>query len=225
MASTAQRYGVWTGKYKCYKLRNELRYQWMDCCALLRAIGTAFPRIIWKFETDPADPLTYTTPTGIQIRIGDMETDFGSVPLMFQWLIQSAQFLLSFLFHDFQYWQNGVFMRRLAVSEPVPEETRKLFSFLDDLPILYEEWDFITMTRAQVDHLLFCGVGSEGGNAVQRTEIYTAVNIGGAFVWTPRVTGEPLHMSELRFQGTQLENEWPESDEDYYSAASPDDLE
>ena len=223
--TTAQRYGFWTGKYRCYKLRNELRYQWMSCCAVLRAIGTTFPRIIWKFENDPQDPLRYTTPTGIQIRFRDMETDFGSVPLIFQWLIQAAQFLLSFLLHDYGYWQNGVFMRRLAMTETVPDETRKLFSFLDDLPILYEQWGFVTMTQAQVDRLLFCGVGSEGGNAMQRTEIYTAVNLAGWAVWKTRVTGEPLHESTLRFQHDQLEAEYPEAEEDYWSAASPDDLE
>ena len=139
-----------------------------------------WPFTRWPFQTDKAiyraklimeHPLTFVCGTefakiGVAARARIqickvVETDGGSIPTMFQPLYAKDSFPCSFLHHDSAYVAGGMWF-----SEPGSED-----------------WHFGPMTREEVEWMLYCMVGAEGGDAVDRSAIYHAVWLGGWLVW------------------------------------------
>jgi hypothetical protein len=114
----------------------------------------------WEYFAHPDKPLTFITPTGVEIQPDKhFHTDFGSIPppLMAFPSLSRTRFFHSYLFHDSGYRHKGLWVRD---SSLVPFAFKK-------------------MTRLELDEWLWIWIGSQGGNLVQRSMIYSAVRVGG----------------------------------------------
>lgn len=188
----ATRFGYWTGSADVRWLRSECRYEWAKHTLLARFFFTRIaPKQIWLFRPDTTDRLTFHAPNGVEMTIGTMETDMGSVPRLLQPIISQDQYLRSYLGHDFEYQENGAFFRRpFRHSEPAP-------SWIPTAALeITEQWHFVEMTQRQADDFLYTSVGAENGLAWQRGAIWSAVRAAGWAVWKKRQHPQPYATDE-----------------------------
>jgi len=120
-------------------------------------------KAIYEFTLDDYAPLTFELADGTLIQPDrHMErTDMGSIPMSLQVFFPKDRFLLSYILHDSGYKHNGLYVQ--AHGE--------------------DEFTFMEMTRAEVDHVLAMAIRAEGGNIFQVSAIYSGVRIGGWGSW------------------------------------------
>lgn len=181
-------FGKFTGVADVRHVRNECRYPWARHTWLTRMIWERFlPRVIYLYEPDKQEPLTYHHPDGTKFRLGRMETDMGSIPPFAQWLVQKDVFLFAFLFHDFCYDLNGLFARN--IQRDVPTDADAWIPV--DAQVPRDDWHFVEFSRGQADNMLSCMIGAQGGLLPQRLIVGGAVTIGGWSVWKKRKGEKP----------------------------------
>lgn len=188
----SERFGYWTGKANIAFLRSECRYRWATKTAVTRFLYTRiFPREIYSFRPHHDDPLIFHCPNGTQIRLGEMEYDFGSVPRCLQLFVEKDQYPHAFAGHDFMYNFNGAFFRR---PEALIRDSQYL-EYLDYLPAkahqISHHWQFIPVTQQQADSFLFTACGAENALWIQRELVWSAVRLAGWSVWTKWDGPEP----------------------------------
>jgi len=176
----ARTYGYFTGKASLTWLRKECRYESMGkLCAVTRFLfARMFPRTIYQFRQDRADPLTFHCPDGTEVQPWDQETDNGSVPRLLQPVIADDDFPKSFWCHDYGYGTNGLWCRHVLNIGGMVHDWLPVSAVMPAT-----EFHFVRFTRAQCDKMLCCLVGAEGGLAVHRQAIYQAVNLLGWSYW------------------------------------------
>jgi hypothetical protein len=168
-------------------LRSELRYKWARHTMLTRLLfGKMWPRQIYLFRQDLQDPLTYHSTNGVQLRPkNEMETDLGSVPVVFQLVIAKDQFIYSYFLHDSGYEDHGMWMS--CVVERFRHRPHWLPREADTVTGI--AWHFVPMEQWQVDGMLHDCVGAEDGMAFHRQAIWRAVRAGGRGAWEDRECG------------------------------------
>lgn len=178
----AKKWGYFAGNCTLRFLRREIRYQSMRHTWLTRFIFTRLlPREIYEFRQDPMNPLTFHAPNGVLVRPKErMETDFGSVPRLFQFFIEKDQFPFSFFLHDSAYEDHGLYCCTMTLF--LSGETPPWLPATADMPSGIE-WRFLAMTREQSDAMLGWTVGAEDGLLFHRRMIWAAVKVGGRGPW------------------------------------------
>lgn len=133
-----------------------------------RFLGITYRRVpVFSAVLDPDLPSRFFDyETGLEFR-PDMvvSTDWGSVPwtaqkILKKWLrLFPEAFKDAYLHHDGGYILGGMWVRRAGGP-----------------------WVFVHMTRAQIDALLWAGLGANGANKAERLAIVAGVRVGG---WAP----------------------------------------
>lgn len=117
---------------------------------------------LFEFWLDPDNPLTLEL-EGLGKLQPDRHyerTDGGSIPRPLWWVpgLEPTRFLRSFIFHDSGYFHGGLWL----------------------------DGAFVSMTRAEVDTVLYRGTRAEGGNKFVTGLIYNVVRGCGWVAWNHR---------------------------------------
>ena len=128
-------------------------------------------KAIYEFKLKDDDPLAFVMPDGTKVQPDrhEAETDMGSIPPAFQIVFRKDRFLKSYIFHDSGYVNHGLYFKAKG----------------------QDEYEFVEMSRLEVDAMLQQMIYASGGNMLERHAIYRAVRMGGGIPWKGGKTPTP----------------------------------
>jgi len=154
----AEKYGYFENPqgYELVKLRDESR-------RLLWLLPLP-SKTIYEFRLKGKAPLTFVMPDGTKVQPDRhaAETDMGSIPPALQIFFHKDRFLKGYIFHDSGYKDHGLYFL-------YPGET---------------EYEFVQMSRREVDGMLLRIICASDGNAIEQNMIYAGVRAGGGKGWS-----------------------------------------
>jgi len=122
-----------------------------------------FPKDLFLFTDNPADPLTYRAFDSTLYRPGaTLETDKGSIPPFLRIFIRPSAYERAYIMHDYGYRHGGFLVQKIGENP----------GFV-----------FVRMSRQEIDLLLREMILNSGGSRTKASAVYAGVKIGSGPAW------------------------------------------